>query len=453
MLTFISAHFPEVIDYVMDTTVLICLVFAVRTAVSKKAPAWWNYGIWMLLLIRMFIPAGFEKISGYMFSPDIAQKAFIELPAITVNIVEKAASANLHVCHILTVIWFLGAVLLGSYILAGNMRFWMMIKKQPLLTDKRFLDLLEKCKQRMNVHTVLGVIITDRVKSPALFGYLRPRLLLPEGTLEKLTDMELSYIFMHELCHLKRHDIGISWLLSIMQIIHWFNPLVWFAFYQMRVDQETACDASVLSRINPDQSADYGGTIIGFLEKFCKNQPLPALAGIMENRSQMKRRLTMIANFKRFSKKEIITGFALLVITGLVAVSISGFAGVKQEIIYLTPYNLYKTDNIFDVKDVDVPPRIIRSVLVEYPKEAIDQGVNRGMVVVRFIVGDDGYVLDPEIESAEPEGFYFEEAALDAVTEYIFKPAEKNGSPVACRVKLPVTFAVSVHSTNAIPAD
>jgi hypothetical protein len=73
----------------------------------------------------------------------------------------------------------------------------------------------------------------------------------------------------------------------VLQVAHWFNPLVWVAFHTLRIDQEAACDAYILSRIKKVTPADYAHTIISLLESFCQNRGLPALAGIVENKSQM----------------------------------------------------------------------------------------------------------------------------------------------------------------------
>jgi beta-lactamase regulating signal transducer with metallopeptidase domain len=44
----------------------------------------------------------------------------------------------------------------------------------------------------------------------------------------------LRHVFLHELAHLKRHDIALNWLFAGAQALHWFNPLVWLAFQQAR---------------------------------------------------------------------------------------------------------------------------------------------------------------------------------------------------------------------------
>ena len=341
ILTHISAFFSWFIDYTIDISIFICIIFIIKTIISRRLPAWWHYGLWLVLLVRMLFPWKYVRTSQL---PEL-----IPLPLPNIHILDsmilgknmmvldiaKGASVNIHGLSIsfdkaLLYTWLAGAVLLGLYTLFRNLRFWIRIKQKPMLIEREILDLLEECKTRMKINTIVGITVTDLVESPALFGYLRPRLLLPEGVPEKLTREELAYVFMHELGHLKRHDIGISWIITFLQVFHWFNPFVWLAFYQMRIDQESACDASVLSKIMHNQSKDYANSIVGFLEKFCQNSQLPAMAGIIENKSQMKRRIAMIVKYRKSSKKITIGAIVMLLFTGFVFYTLTGFAQDKQ---------------------------------------------------------------------------------------------------------------------------
>ncbi|MEK4511003.1 hypothetical protein EJP82_14570 [Paenibacillus anaericanus] len=57
--------------------------------------------------------------------------------------------------------------------------------------------------------------------------------------------------------------------MSVLLSLHWFNSLLWYTYcLRMREDQEIACDAFALSRINPAESKDYAFTIIKLLETF-----------------------------------------------------------------------------------------------------------------------------------------------------------------------------------------
>jgi TonB family protein len=433
--------FVGLLNYTIGVSIIIGLIFMIRFVTGKRLPAWWLYSLWLILLIRMLIPLEFGNLSNlFNYVPVLGESGLFELSAITINVPSTTQGWGLPVENSLVFLWLAGVMVLGIYIFFKNLNFWIMIKQKSLLTDKRVLDLLEDCKRRMKINTVLGIIITEKVKSPALFGYIRPRLLLPEGILETLNDAELAYVFMHELGHLKRHDIGISWLLTLLQIIHWFNPLVWLAFYQMRVDQESACDASVLSRIKRDQRIDYANTIIGFLERFCRNRQLPALVGILENKTQIRRRIAMITYYKRFSPKMTYAAFALLISIGFISYTLSGCAGIKQA---QTEKGVYK------LGELDTKPNALSAVMPKYPFEAAQQGIH-GKVIVQFVLTREGIPKEPIVVESSPEGV-FDEAALEAVKQYKFSPGTIGGEAADCIVKMPIVFELGPEQETSNP--
>ena len=155
----------------------------------------------------------------------------------------------------------------------------------------------------------MSLVETEAINSPTLFGFVRPRLLLPTGLVSTFTREELRHVFLHELAHIKRHDILTGWVALGLQIVHWFNPLVWLAFYRLRADRELACDALALSYARTGENESYGLTIVKLLEGF--GQPIwrPGLAGILENKQQMKERISMIAKFHKTDR-----GLALAVL-------------------------------------------------------------------------------------------------------------------------------------------
>jgi len=225
------------------------------------------------------------------------------------------------VAGILPLAWLVGAIALGGYVAVRNFNLWRAIKRERPITDSEILELLEDCKMQINVQTIVGVIVTDKIKSPALFGFVRPRLLLPQGLIEALDFEELHYVFLHELAHLKRRDIYLGWLVSLLQVMHWFNPMIWFALRRMRTDKELACDGLVLSTMNMDEPPKYGRTIINLFERFSQVSYVPSIAGILEDTCQLERRIKMIANPQRKSRTQSVGAIFLLVALSCVALT------------------------------------------------------------------------------------------------------------------------------------
>ncbi len=225
------------------------------------------------------------------------------------------------------VLWLSGVIVIGAYLLVSNFALWRIVKQDCPLINQPMLELFEECKAQMGVESLVAVVPGSHIRSPGLFGFIRPRLLLPREMFDTVTREEMRYIFLHELAHLRRHDIYLGWLTSLLQVLHWFNPLVWFAFYRMRADRELACDALVLTRTGQDISQEYGGATVSLLRRFSRSRPLPAMAGIIENRSQLRRRIAMITQFKNNSYRW--SPLAAILIVTLACISLPDAKGTK----------------------------------------------------------------------------------------------------------------------------
>jgi beta-lactamase regulating signal transducer with metallopeptidase domain len=195
-------------------------------------------------------------------------------------------------------IWLIGAVgYAGSLLLVSSWLGWHLRRRKPL-EDPDLNRLLEACRQNLGLRRQLEVIETPRVKSPAVFGLLRPRLLLPPGLLNTFSATELRHVLLHELAHLRRGDLALNWFMGGVQAVHWFNPLVWMLFRRIRSDRELACAALALEHASESDRAAYGRTILKLLEDWAMPSRLAGAVGILEERRALERRVRAIACFR-----------------------------------------------------------------------------------------------------------------------------------------------------------
>ena len=367
--TQLQPFFEWLLRTTVQASLLICLILLLQVVLRGRLGPRWCHALWLLLLIRMAMPWApqsrasifnlippsipqrqteyeQEELADEGLDSQVADKGTSdtmsvsttpipqETPKVTTekaDIRKKVSSqlkpAFFNVSNVLPLVWLAGVLALGVYICAANCALLRIVRRERPLTNQKMLDLLEDCKSQMSIRTILGLVITDKVTSPALFGFVRPRLLLPAGMLEALSLKELRHVFLHELAHLKRRDIYLGWLTCILQALHWFNPLIWLAFYRMRADRELACDYLVLARLTSgglsrtqsSESKDYGRTVVNLLERFSRPRRLPAMAGILETKAQLKRRIKMIARFKKNSYQWPPLAVILIIILGFVS--------------------------------------------------------------------------------------------------------------------------------------
>jgi beta-lactamase regulating signal transducer with metallopeptidase domain len=220
----------------------------------------------------------------------------------------------------LAALWLAGVVVLAGLVGLQIFRFYRKLARAANPADIPLGQLLEECRGEFQVRRPIELLETDAVQSPALFGFFRLRLLLPRGIERQFGRAELRYIFLHELAHVKRGDVWLNWLITGLQILHWFNPLLWLGFARLRADRELACDELALLRAGDQAGTAYGETVVKLLEHLSRPTAIPGLVGILEDARQMRRRIAMIANFQRPGRWSVL---AVLLLAALAAAALT----------------------------------------------------------------------------------------------------------------------------------
>ena len=97
-------------------------------------------------------------------------------------------------------------------------------------------------------------------------------------------------------------------------------------------------------------------------------------------------------------------------------------------------------DMIFEIGDLDEPPRPLARLDPAYPTRARMRRIE-GEVTVEFVVNPNGTVRNVEIIASQP-GETFTESALRAIRSWRFTPGTKDGRAVPTRVRQKITFSL-----------
>jgi beta-lactamase regulating signal transducer with metallopeptidase domain len=202
----------------------------------------------------------------------------------------------------ITLAWACGLLCLMA--LAGwryRQRIHLIAQGQPI-SDPPLLALLDSARQDMGVRCPVKLVAVARLSSPAIFGFWRVCLLLPQGAASQLSAQELRMVFLHEMAHVRRHDVGLNFLLIAVQFLHWFNPLVWLASHRIRADRELVCDAMTLSRLPAAERPRYGQVLLKLMDGFsAETSCFSGAVPVVGSKQEIKRRLLMIKNQRQGS--------------------------------------------------------------------------------------------------------------------------------------------------------
>ena len=74
-----------------------------------------------------------------------------------------------------------------------------------------------------------------------------------------------------------------------------------------------------------------------------------------------------------------------------------------------------------------------------YPPEAQAARV-QGIVILEAVIGTDGHIRDVKVLQSIP---LLDQAAIDAVKQWVYSPALMNGQPVAVAITVTVNFTLT----------
>ena len=263
------------------TASLVILLVLLFRLFLRKAPRVFSYALWAAVLFRLLCPVTVESPVGIIPSgmpvlleqrlevadrlsvadrpgaPDTSGASNISRDPDTLAVAEEAPDTGgitnsqegraaqsvtslAGLLAIATAVWLCGAAGLLLYSLISLFQL-----------QRRLLGATPLAGERQ-------VWLADHLSSPFVLGLFRPRIFLPSD----LPKEERGYILLHERTHIRRLDPCFRALAWLAAVIHWFNPLVWLAFYLAGKDMEISCDEAVLRNIDRDIRADYSSTLL-----------------------------------------------------------------------------------------------------------------------------------------------------------------------------------------------
>ena len=329
--------FLKVLELSLVGSYVILFVIAVRALLhSCKTPKWSAYLLWGIVFLRLILPvvpesrfglvpageqlsqgimaevqekgAGQESIPGVenvrdeagrndditsgaeqtpgsasQSTPESQGTAFglnntvqpLEVPK-TSNEANKSLDRE-GILRVLAYLWLAGVIGIGGYHVVSYCNFKASLKGVVWVADGIY-----EIPGR-HVSFVLGII------KPAIY------------VSDSLDEDTRKVVLCHERVHLQRKDYLTKPLALAVACVHWFNPLVWLAFYLMNKDCEMSCDEKVVSLLGEESKKLYSYALLDEAAKGerqrCKRENTCAVLSFGED--SIKARIKHVLHFKK----------------------------------------------------------------------------------------------------------------------------------------------------------
>lgn len=112
--------------------------------------------------------------------------------------------------------------------------------------DVQFRLFVEKLSHQLGIKRSVSVFLSHHIKSPLTVGFLKPIILIPFASLTNLTCEQVEAVLLHELAHIKRSDYLINLILSVIELVQFFNPFMQLISRHIKRERENSCDDWVL---------------------------------------------------------------------------------------------------------------------------------------------------------------------------------------------------------------
>ena len=229
---------------------LICFKATFKNIISPRVSYYmWFFFIFIMLFV--FVPQidFYINIPINRNTPGIYENADIVYNEISLQPYWETQSINLSI--IIMIIWLTG-VFIGVFIYSAA-----------------FLKTMGIIKNASEYKTYgnIKILVSNDTNTPFSFGIIKKVVVLPYHILNINDNNNIIYIITHEITHHKHKDIAFNSILCLLNILFWFNPIIYIILEKVRLDMEIYCDYTVLNIIGSNLKTDYGKAILNLAEK------------------------------------------------------------------------------------------------------------------------------------------------------------------------------------------
>ncbi len=274
--------FAEIFSMSVDSAWLIIAVIIAR-AILQKSPMYFRKVLWFLVGLRLLIPFSLE--SSFSLVPQQTQQTADRVVSQAVVPVEEGITFS----EVVPVLWIAVGVGFLIYGIVSYIKLKMKISDSILVKD--------------------NIYHSDRIESPFVCGFIKPKIYLPYG----LDEVTLACVLQHEKTHIKYADHIIKALSFIVLCVHWFNPLVWVAYFLLCKDVELSCDESVIKKYDNNQCKQYAKALLELGVHNVKFTACPVAFGEVS----IKTRIKSVINYKKAGKVLVWVSFCLCAIVAI----------------------------------------------------------------------------------------------------------------------------------------
>jgi TonB family protein len=319
---------------------------------------------------------------------------------------------------------------------------------------------LKDAARRFGV-TMPEVRCSSETRGPVVLGLRRPLLLVPEGffttenaeeirtasdedirttsdvDIRMASDVDIAAALAHECAHIRRRDFAKNLIYECAAAAVAYHPACWLMRRRIAETRELVCDEMAAGAAG--DRPEYAASLLRLARSMAVPSQASQAIGVFDGNILEERimRLTMdVPKVTRARRIAMVAVAACALLGGAVTAAALSFDVTAQD---AAAADAPKHENVYKIGGDVSAPALTYSVDAEFPtaERNAKKGL-QGVAVVELIVDSKGRPRDIRVKrSLRPD---FDKCAIDAVRQYKFDPAMRQGKPVAVAITIEVNF-------------
>jgi hypothetical protein len=289
-----------------------------------------------------------------------------------------------------------------------------------------------------------------RHMEPVVLGWRRPLLLVPEGFFAPEKAQDIAAALAHECAHIARRDFAKHLLHEVVAAAVAYHPACWLMQRRIAETRELVCDEMAAGVVG--DRPEYAASLLRLARAMATpaghSAGTPAIgvfdADILEER--IMRLTTDVPKVSRIERIAMVTFVACTLVSGALGATAMAFDVSPQT-----------KETVYTVGPGVSAPVLSYSVDAAFPPSQ-RKGKLNGVSIVGLIVNSNGMPQDLHVEpltasmsktlsKMHPNKRFhlspdFDKNAMEAVRQYRFRPALRDGKPVAVAITIVVNFHI-----------
>lgn len=227
------------------------------------------------------------------------------------RMVFEVSPRMLEVIAFVMTVWLLGVIITMCYWARQFWKLRMMLRSSVPEDDETSLACFEQIKELLGIKRKIRLLRNDMISTAFTAGVFRQTIVLPYGV---YVEEELRVMLAHELVHCRERDLFYKFEAVWANIIHAWNPLVYYVRKCMGMYMEYACDTKVWMECQSLFNAkEYFAVILKVTQE--RGEKINYLiVALKESQSKLQRR---ISNMKSFQTKGALKRGVMVLVTGV----------------------------------------------------------------------------------------------------------------------------------------